>query len=156
VFSSLKAAFHVKKINLATALQAAGFSPLLPEGAYYLPAAYLEPCLRPDVEAADVLVRAVGVGSPSEQPGAEPCPSCGHKGQFGQDDRRPAEGHDNCASNAGRSVSYQHDRMREIEPIANFVLSGTPAVCTSLFGLQLFPRVAHTLPRWKVEFFLIE
>ena|SRR5215469_7127627 len=36
------------------------------------------------------------------------------------------------------------------------VLRGTQAVCTSLFGLQLSPCVAHTLPRWKVEFFLVE
>jgi hypothetical protein len=35
--------------------------------------------------------------------------------------------------------------------------SGEPgAVCTSLFGLQLSPRIAHTLPGWKVEFFLVE
>lgn len=36
------------------------------------------------------------------------------------------------------------------------ILSGTRAACTSLFGLQPSPRVAHTLPGWKVEFFLIE
>ena len=78
-FHNIKAPFHRKKITLAAALEAAAFCPQLPEGAYYLLVTYPDHCFQHDVQAAEALVREVGVGSvpgsaffPAEQPSGLP------------------------------------------------------------------------------------